>query len=90
MAKKIHAGCRVVFVTAYDLYAVETFEAKAVDYLLKPVEPERLAHTVKRLKKQIVDDPAPGQPLPESILKLKKISETLTVSRSYAYLFKQM
>lgn len=41
---------RVVFVTAYDQYAVEAFERDAVDYLLKPVTPERLARTVDKLR----------------------------------------
>ena len=40
----------IVFVTAYDQYAVEAFEAQAVDYLLKPVRPERLARTVQRVQ----------------------------------------
>lgn len=40
----------VVFVTAYDAYAVEAFERGAVDYVLKPPEPERLKITVERLK----------------------------------------
>ena len=40
---------RVVFVTAYDTFAVKAFEANARDYLLKPVNPERLAETVRRL-----------------------------------------
>jgi len=40
----------IVFVTAYDQYAVQAFEAQAVDYLLKPVQPERLAKTVQRLQ----------------------------------------
>jgi two-component system LytT family response regulator len=46
----------VVFVTAHDAFAVRAFEANAVDYLLKPVEPERLARTVARLRQ--------GQALP--------------------------
>ncbi|MCE2989541.1 MAG: LytR/AlgR family response regulator transcription factor [Burkholderiales bacterium] len=41
---------RIVFVTAYDQYAVEAFAARAVDYLLKPVDRVRLAETVARLK----------------------------------------
>ncbi len=41
--------CRVVFVTAHDNFAVKAFEANALDYLLKPVHPERLAETVRRL-----------------------------------------
>lgn len=39
----------VVFVTAYDEYAIKAFEVNAYDYLLKPVSPERLAETVKKL-----------------------------------------
>jgi DNA-binding LytR/AlgR family response regulator len=44
------ADCRVVFVTAFDEYAVQAFEQAAVDYLLKPVSDERLARCVERLK----------------------------------------
>jgi len=41
---------RIVFVTAYDQYAIDAFEADAVDYLLKPVADERLARTIAKLK----------------------------------------
>ena len=40
----------LVFVTAYDQYAVQAFEAQAMDYLLKPVQPARLAKTVQKLR----------------------------------------
>ena len=40
----------LVFVTAYDQYALQAFEHAAVDYVLKPVQPDRLAQTVQRLK----------------------------------------
>ncbi len=40
----------LVFVTAYDQYAVQAFEAQAVDYLVKPVQAERLARTVQRVQ----------------------------------------
>ena len=43
----------LVFVTAYDQYAVQAFEAQAVDYLLKPVQPERLARTVQRVQERL-------------------------------------
>lgn len=45
----------VVFITAYDQYAVDAFERGAVDYLLKPVTSERLAQTVARLKSRLAD-----------------------------------
>src|SRR5258708_35848943 len=43
---------QVVFVTAFDQEAIEAFEVKAVDYLLKPVGPERLAKAVERARKR--------------------------------------
>ena len=47
------AGVHVVFVTAFDQYAVEAFERAAVDYLLKPVSDERLEATIERLKERL-------------------------------------
>lgn len=49
-ARAIAKRCHVVFVTAYDDYAIEAFDHGAIDYLLKPVNPERLGETVERLK----------------------------------------
>jgi DNA-binding LytR/AlgR family response regulator len=43
----------IVFVTAFDAYAVQAFDAAAVDYLLKPVTPERLARCVERLRARL-------------------------------------
>ncbi len=43
----------LVFVTAYDQYALQAFERAAVDYVLKPVQPERLAQTVARLRQAL-------------------------------------
>jgi DNA-binding LytR/AlgR family response regulator len=50
----------LVFVTAYDQYAVDAFEAAAVDYLLKPVGEERLARCVARLQARVAGDAQGG------------------------------
>ena len=52
-ARDIGARSQVVFVTAYDQYAVEAFERGAIDYVLKPPELERLQVTVERLKARL-------------------------------------
>ena len=55
-ARARQAGTRgplIVFVTAYDAHALEAFEHGAIDYLLKPFEPERLAETIERLKERL-------------------------------------
>ncbi|MGA0612534.1 LytR/AlgR family response regulator transcription factor [Caldimonas sp. KR1-144] len=57
------SGCEIVFITAYDEYAVEAFEQGAADYVLKPAERERLQVTVGRLKKRLAQrrgEPAAG------------------------------
>jgi DNA-binding LytR/AlgR family response regulator len=59
VAEVIAKSCFIVFVTAYDEYAVAAFEKQAVDYLLKPVTRERLQQTVQRLKKRIAEHNAP-------------------------------
>jgi two-component system, LytTR family, response regulator len=45
----------IVFLTAFDHFAVRAFEAEAVDYLLKPIEPERLAGTLGRLRRRLAN-----------------------------------
>ncbi|MEW2622368.1 LytTR family DNA-binding domain-containing protein [Streptomyces sp. NPDC048106] len=54
----------IVFVTAYDDFAVPAFEVRALDYLLKPVRAERLAETVRRIAERRTPAPAPGEPAP--------------------------
>jgi DNA-binding LytR/AlgR family response regulator len=50
VARKVAGRSHVIFVTAYDQYAIQAFETGAVDYILKPATDERLAVTVERLK----------------------------------------
>ncbi len=57
VAAKIAGRCHIVFVTAYEAHAVEAFERGAVDYLLKPVDPDRLALTIVRLKQRMQAPP---------------------------------
>jgi DNA-binding LytR/AlgR family response regulator len=53
---------QLVFVTAYDEYAARAFEAQALDYVLKPVRPERLRRTVDRLRRALAANAPPAMP----------------------------
>jgi DNA-binding LytR/AlgR family response regulator len=53
-------GCEIVFITAYDQYAVQAFEQGVVDYVLKPAERERLMVTVQRIKQRMAERGRPG------------------------------
>ena len=52
-ARALAGQAHVVFVTAHDQYAISAFEHGAVDYLLKPAEPERVALTCQRLRERL-------------------------------------
>ena len=68
-AQAIGNQSHVVFITAYDQYALEAFERGAVDYVLKPAEPERLRLTVERLKARVS---APPNDMSEIVAQLAK------------------
>lgn len=53
VAERIGRQAHVVFVTAYDQYAVDAFDAGAIDYLLKPIQPGRLDKAVMRLREKL-------------------------------------
>ena len=57
-ARAIGDACHIVFITAYNEYAVDAFEHGAVDYVLKPAERERLEVTVARLRKRLGSKPS--------------------------------
>lgn len=65
VAQGIEGPTRVVFVTAYDEFAVRAFEQAALDYLLKPVTAERLGQTLARLRAALA---APATPEPDARL----------------------
>ena len=60
-ARSIARRAQVVFITAYDRYAVEAFEHGAIDYIVKPTDDDRLADTVQRLRSRVgLNPPAPA------------------------------
>ena len=72
VARRTVGACRVVFITAYDRYAVDAFENEAVDYILKPALPERLVRTVNRLQSRIQRDEYTAN-LPRILAKLSAL-----------------
>ena len=79
MLAKLSDPPKVVFITAYDQYAIKAFEEGSIDYLLKPIETERLDKTIKKLKQTALS--APQLPIAELIRQMqgKKTIKTLTV-----------
>ena len=76
-AREIGPQAHVVFVTAYDRYAIEAFERGAVDYVLKPASAERLAETVRRLKSRVASPPAAMDALLEELARRVAAPERL-------------
>jgi len=72
-ARFIGRRAHLVFVTAYDQYAVQAFEQGAIDYLVKPVESTRLADTVARLQARL----RAAQPQPDSEALLEQLAAHL-------------
>jgi DNA-binding LytR/AlgR family response regulator len=72
-ARSIARRAQLVFVTAYEQYAVQAFEQGAIDYLVKPFDEARLADTVQRLQQRLASRPAAGdaaagEPLLDAVL----------------------
>jgi DNA-binding LytR/AlgR family response regulator len=59
VAQGIEGATRVVFVTAFDEFAVQAFEQEAIDYVLKPVNAQRLAKTIERVRRALGPTPPP-------------------------------
>ena len=57
VAQGIEGATRVVFVTAFDEFAVQAFEQEAIDYVLKPVNAQRLARSIERIRR-VLEAPA--------------------------------
>ncbi len=63
----------LVFVTAYDQYALQAFDAQAVDYVLKPVQPARLEKTVEKLRREFARRAAGGSDLDATLAQLRHL-----------------
>ena len=82
-AEEIARACHIVFVTAYDEYAVAAFEKEAVDYLLKPVTRERLSLTVERLKQRLANK---AEPPPQVLALLRELIGSTAGQPAASYL----
>ncbi|MBW1799424.1 MAG: response regulator transcription factor [Deltaproteobacteria bacterium] len=76
VAERIVGSCRVVFITAYDQYALEAFEKEAVDYILKPVTRARLEKTIRRLQKEMNAAHDRAYPVAETMARVIHALET--------------
>jgi len=63
----------IVFVTAFDQYALQAFEAQAVDYVIKPVQRERLAACVARLQARLAERSPAGEAIQRSVDQLRAL-----------------
>src|SRR5258705_13258030 len=61
---------KIVFVTAYDQYAIDAFQQGVIDYVLKPAERERLVVTVDRLRKRLAAPPPSSDTLQQALARL--------------------
>ena len=82
VAQKLAGSIHVVFVTAYDEYAVAAFEEGAVDYVLKPVTPERIAKVVTRVKARLAAPPLDLTALFARLAEREAVAATLTWIRA--------
>jgi len=80
VAQQIADRCRIVFVTAYNDYAVQAFEQQAVDYLVKPVTDDRLSTTIERLKSHFEST---KQTLPDLSDLLKQLHSVTSTHKDY-------
>jgi DNA-binding LytR/AlgR family response regulator len=78
VAQGIETDTQVVFVTAYDQFAIEAFERDAADYLLKPVTDERLARTIDKLKRRLSE----GAAAPDLAALLNQLTRVLPAAGS--------
>ena len=84
VARRIGSQAHIVFATAFGDHALAAFDAGAVDYLLKPVDPERLAHTVQRLQVRLA--PAASVAAPDLQRLLQQLAQQVRKPQPLAVL----
>jgi len=78
---KMGSQTQVVFITAYDEYALQAFEANALDYLLKPLSEQRLEQCISKIKQRFESASAPQQPDMAALLaQIQQLGEQSTPS----------
>lgn len=83
-AAELAGTCHIVFVTAYDAHAVEAFEYGAIDYILKPADPQRLEVTTRRVRERLARTSPPD--MGEVLARLDLLAGSLTGARARDYL----
>lgn len=76
--QQVRVNCPIIFTTAYDQYAIEAFNTNGIDYLLKPIEEERLAQAITKLKKLTTQ---PNLEALYTLIKEKSLDKKLHKSR---------
>ena len=97
LLNQIEYSGKIIFITAYDKYALRAFEVNAVDYLLKPISLKRLQHAIEKLSDENIADKLPAPKLnyddrlmvmhknSVNFIKINSIS-TVCASREYSYI----
>jgi DNA-binding LytR/AlgR family response regulator len=85
-AAEISPATQVVFVTAYNQYAIDAFEKGAIDYLLKPIEPKRLASTIERLQTRMSNGGADPNAMAALVEQLSKALPQRTIVEPMVWL----
>lgn len=82
-ARALGRRAQLVFITAYESYAVQAFDQGAIDYLVKPIEPARLTDTVQRLQQRIAQPPMASLALDSVLDRLESQLRQRSPGRGY-------
>lgn len=86
VARHAHGISHIVFITAYDEFAIQAFEQDAIDYLLKPVTEERLAKAVKKLQASLAQNNTPPPDWSQVLARLTSSLQTIEETPSLQWI----